>query len=53
MAQVSKKTAIAVDESLSNQQKALFLRQQLAAINVELQPLNVGNSDLYRECSGG
>ena len=32
---------------LSKQQKALFLRQQRAAINSELQGLEVGNSDLH------
>ena len=34
--EVSKKIANAVDESLSKQQKAYFLRQQLAAIQWEL-----------------
>ena len=47
IAEVSTKIATAVDESLSKQQKALFLRQQLAAINAELQRLEVGNSDLH------
>jgi len=47
IAEVSTKIATAVDESLSQQQKALFLHQQLAAINAELQRLEVGNSDLH------
>jgi ATP-dependent Lon protease len=47
IAEVSTKIATAVDESLSKQQKALFLRQQLAAINAELQRLEVGNSDFH------
>ncbi|KAG0702146.1 Lon protease C-terminal proteolytic domain-containing protein [Suillus ampliporus] len=38
--EVSKKIATAVDESLSRQQKEYFLRQQLAAIQRELQSLN-------------
>ena len=37
--EVSKKIANAVDESLSKQQKAYFLRQQLAAIQRELGEL--------------
>lgn len=37
--EVSKKIANAVDESLSKQQKAFFLRQQLAAIQRELAEL--------------
>ncbi|KAG1807789.1 Lon protease C-terminal proteolytic domain-containing protein [Suillus subaureus] len=37
--EVSKKIASAVDESLSRQQKEYFLRQQLAAIQRELQSL--------------
>ncbi|KAH8987330.1 ATP-dependent protease La [Lactarius akahatsu] len=40
--EVSSKIATAVDESLSKQQKALFLRQQLAAISAELQRLEPG-----------
>jgi ATP-dependent Lon protease len=47
IAEVSTKIATAVDESLSKQQKALFLRQQLAAINAELQRLEPGNADLH------
>lgn len=47
IAEVSTKIATAVDESLSKQQKALFLRQQLAAINAELQRLDPGNADLH------
>ncbi|KAF8487020.1 ATP-dependent protease La [Russula ochroleuca] len=47
IAEVSTKIATAVDESLSKQQKALFLRQQLAAINAELQRLEPGNTDLH------
>lgn len=45
--EVSTKVATAVDESLSKQHKALFLRQQLAAINAELQRLEPGNTDLH------
>ena len=51
IAEVSTKIATAVDESLSKQQKALFLRQQLAAINAELQRLEPANTDLHG--SGG
>lgn len=40
ISEVSKKIASAVDESLSKQQKEFFLRQQLAAIQRELQALN-------------
>ena len=40
ISEVSKKIASAVDESLSRQQKEFFLRQQLAAIQRELQSLN-------------
>jgi ATP-dependent Lon protease len=47
IAEVSTKIATAVDESLSKQQKALFLRQQLAVINAELQRLESGNTDLH------
>ncbi|KAI0297950.1 hypothetical protein BC826DRAFT_999741 [Russula brevipes] len=47
IAEVSTKIATAVDESFSKQQKALFLRQQLAAINAELQRLEPGNADLH------
>lgn len=42
ISEVSKKIESAVDESLSNQQKEFFLRQQLAAIQKELQTLNNG-----------
>ena len=45
--EVRPKITAAVDESLSKQQKALFLCQQLAAINAGLQRLEVGNSDLH------
>ncbi|KAH9177277.1 hypothetical protein EDB89DRAFT_1530974 [Lactarius sanguifluus] len=44
--EVSSKTATAVDESLSKQQKPLFLRRQLAAISA-LQRLERGNTDLH------
>jgi len=47
IAEVSTKIATAVDEPLSKQQKAVFLRQQFAAINTELERLEVGNSDLH------
>lgn len=40
ISEVSKKIASAVDESLSRQQKEYFLRQQLAAIQRELQSLH-------------
>ena len=50
--EVSSKIATAVDESLSKQQKALFLRQQLAAINAELQRLEPGNTDLHGTGNG-
>jgi ATP-dependent Lon protease len=40
ISEVSKKIAVAVDESLSKQQKAFFLRQQLAAIQRELHSLH-------------
>ncbi|KAH9027511.1 hypothetical protein EDB83DRAFT_1916909 [Lactarius deliciosus] len=50
--QVSSKIATAVDESFSKQQKALFLRQQLATINAELQPLEPGNTDLHGTGNG-
>ncbi|TFK29108.1 ATP-dependent protease La [Coprinopsis marcescibilis] len=39
ISEVSRKIASAVDESLSKQQKEFFLRQQLAAIQRELQAL--------------
>jgi len=45
--EVRTKIAVAVDESLSKQQKALLLCQQLATINAGLQRLEVGNSDLH------
>ncbi|KAH9022770.1 hypothetical protein EDB85DRAFT_1895098 [Lactarius pseudohatsudake] len=38
--------------SLSRQQRALFLRQQLAAINAELQRLEPGNTDLHGTGNG-
>ncbi|KAH9990850.1 Lon protease C-terminal proteolytic domain-containing protein [Russula vinacea] len=47
IAEVSTKIATAVDESLSKQEKAHFLRRQLAVINAELQRLEPGNSDLH------
>jgi ATP-dependent Lon protease len=47
IAKVSAKIATAVDESLSKQQKAPFLRQQLAVINPELQRLDSANTDLH------
>ncbi|KAH9008059.1 ATP-dependent protease La [Lactarius hengduanensis] len=50
--EVSSKIATAVDESLSKQQKALFLRQQLAAISAELQRLKPGNTDLHGTGNG-
>ena len=45
--EVSTKIATAVDDSLSKQNKAHFLRQQLAAINAELQRLEPGSTDLH------
>ena len=45
IAEVSKKISNAVDESLSKQQKEFYLRQQLAAIQREL-------NNLHREGSG-
>jgi hypothetical protein len=42
--EVSKKIASAVDESLSNQQKEFFLRQQMAAIQRELHALQRSNA---------
>jgi ATP-dependent Lon protease len=47
IAEVGTKIATAVDESLLKQQKALFLRQQLAAINAELQRLEPTNADMH------
>jgi ATP-dependent Lon protease len=44
ISEVSKKIATAVDESLSKQQKEFFLRQQLAAIQRELQVLQRSNA---------
>ncbi|KAH9022773.1 ATP-dependent protease La [Lactarius pseudohatsudake] len=44
--EVSSKIATAVDESHFKQQKAFFLRQQLAAISAELKRLEPGNTDL-------
>ncbi|KZT23038.1 ATP-dependent protease La [Neolentinus lepideus HHB14362 ss-1] len=52
ISEVSKKIASAVDESLSKQQKEFFLRQQLAAIQRELQNLN-RSSGLNGEMSQG
>lgn len=43
ISEVSQKIASAVDESLSKQQKEFFLRQQLAAIQRELQSLQGGS----------
>ena len=43
ISEVSKRIATSVDESLSKQQKEFFLRQQLVAIQRELQSLH-GNS---------
>ena len=43
ISEVSKKIATAVDESLSKQQKEFFLRQQLTAIQRELQALQKSN----------
>jgi ATP-dependent Lon protease len=45
--EVSSKNATAVNESLCKQEKVLFLRQQLAAINAELQHLEQGNTVLH------
>ncbi|KAH9022788.1 ATP-dependent protease La [Lactarius pseudohatsudake] len=50
--EVSSKIATVVDESLSKQQKALFLRQQLVAISAELQRLKPGNTDLHGTGNG-
>ncbi|KAH9039661.1 Lon protease C-terminal proteolytic domain-containing protein [Lactarius pseudohatsudake] len=50
--EVSSKIATVVDESLSKQLKALFLRQQLAAISAELQRLEPGNTDLHGTGNG-
>ena len=44
ISEVSQKIASAVDESLSRQQKEYFLRQQLAAIQRELQSLHHTNN---------
>ncbi len=47
--------SLSLSTSLSKQQKALFLRQQLAAINAELQrldPGNTGNTDLHGTGNG-
>ncbi|KAJ3516310.1 hypothetical protein NLJ89_g1201 [Agrocybe chaxingu] len=46
ISEVSKKIASAVDESLSKQQKEFFLRQQLAAIQRELNVLQRSNGSL-------
>jgi ATP-dependent Lon protease len=50
--EVAKKIESAVDESLSNQQKEFFLRQQLAAIQKELQALNSGKPGSLPSASG-
>ncbi|KAI0759131.1 ATP-dependent protease La [Fomes fomentarius] len=42
--EVTKKIAQSIDESLSKQQKEFFLRQQLTAIQRELNNLNAGSS---------
>ncbi|KLO17734.1 ATP-dependent protease La [Schizopora paradoxa] len=44
--EVAKKIAHAVDESVSKQQKEFFLRQQMAAIQRELNALNNSRSNL-------
>src|SRR6266571_3129178 len=44
--------SLSLSTSLSKQQKALFLRQQLAAINAELQRLDPGNTDLHGTGNG-
>lgn len=46
ISEVSKRIAQSVDESLSKQQKEFFLRQQLAAIQRELNNLNRTSSPL-------
>ncbi|KAH9177262.1 hypothetical protein EDB89DRAFT_1902501 [Lactarius sanguifluus] len=50
--EVSSKIAMVVGGSLSRQQKALFLRQELAGINAELQRLEPGNTDLHGTGNG-
>ncbi|KAJ2934551.1 hypothetical protein H1R20_g2520, partial [Candolleomyces eurysporus] len=45
ISEVSRKIASAVDESLSKQQKEFFLKQQLTAIQRELQALQKGSGD--------
>jgi ATP-dependent Lon protease len=45
ISEVSRKIASAVDESLSKQQKEFFLRQQLQAIQRELQALQRSSSN--------
>ncbi|KAF5326493.1 hypothetical protein D9611_000770 [Ephemerocybe angulata] len=53
ISEVSRKIASAVDESLSKQQKEFFLRQQLAAIQRELQALHrSGNPNSDSNSSG-
>ena len=56
ISEVSTKIASAVDESLSKQQKELFLRQQLAAIQAELNSLHAGQdspaSELDQDAEG-
>jgi ATP-dependent Lon protease len=55
ISEVSKKIASAVDESLSRQQKEFFLRQQLAAIQRELQLLisSGNNARLTNQSANG
>ncbi|TDL26868.1 ATP-dependent protease La [Rickenella mellea] len=52
ISEVSKKIASAVDESLSKQQKEFFLRQQLAAIQRELNSLGSENGPSASSNSG-
>ena len=47
IAAVSMKIATSVDKFVSKQQKTLFLRQQLAAINVELQRFEPASTDVH------
>jgi ATP-dependent Lon protease len=53
IAEVSQKIASAVDESLSKQQKEYFLRQQLAAIQKELQTLTTPPIGVPRRAGDG
>ena len=50
--EVSSEIATTIDESLSKQQKALFLRQQLATINAELQRLSNQGVNLHSTGNG-